>query len=106
MSLLKEEIERDLAGVFLSEDDFGETHSIEGKSIVCVLSADQTLPLPGGYRLGITDSQVELFAKQSNLGFRKKPGNHLMVNGVDLQIDSWDDDMGLAHIRLSKAEPR
>ena len=106
MSLLKDEIERDIAGVFLSEDDFGEKHTINDKEVVCFYAADTTLPLAGAYRLGITDSGGEIYVKTSDLGYVPQPADALLYDDKLYTVDDTQEDMGLLRIRVSKAERR
>jgi hypothetical protein len=106
VSILKDEIARDIKNVWLSEDDYGETHYIDGRPVKCVIDIDNTLPLGGGYRLGISDAQIELYVDASDFPVSKKPGEFMFVDKKHYLIDAWDNEMGLLRIRLSKAETR
>jgi hypothetical protein len=101
-SLLREEIEADIESVFLNPDEFGEVHYIEGKPLVCILASDNTLPISGGYRLGISDAQIDLYVAAKDL--KQKPaGQMLIVDTKQFQVDDWKVDMGIAHVKLSRS---
>jgi hypothetical protein len=101
-SLLRSEIESDIESVFLNPEDFGEEHFIDGKPVVCVLTSDNTLPLAEAFRPGISDAQIDLYVASKDIK-RKPVGQVLMVDAKQYQVDDWMVDMGLAHIRLSRA---
>jgi len=102
VSVFKDEVTSDISSVFLNPDDFAEERMIDGKLVACILASDQTIPITGGYRIAITDAQQELYVRSADVP-HKKAGGKMMIGTVAYDIDSWQEDMGIAHIRLSRA---
>lgn len=96
----KDEMKADIA-VFLNENEFAETHKVEGKNIVCVLDEDDS-NIGGGKILGVSEKQIRLFAKVEDLPARRQSGASLRIDGRLYEIDSWSDDIAVAVIVLKE----
>lgn len=95
-------VEADIAGVFLNPDEFAESHRVEGEKILCVLTADQRIPVGSGYELGVSESPLVLRADSGDLPPRKPAGEALNVDGREYVIDAWNEHMGMAEIHLTQ----
>ena len=100
MSSLLDDLERDIADVFLNLDEFAEVHDIDRQPVACVVSTNEALPIPGGYAFGVASSGIVLYVAEGDLE-RKMPGQGLIVDGRNYVIDSWALDMGMYRISLS-----
>jgi hypothetical protein len=98
---LSERIQRDIASVFLSQEDFAEVHRVEGKEVVCVVSTDDAVPLADGYALGVASGSLQVFCGADALA-RKEPGESLNVDGAEYIIDKWSNQMGMHVITISQ----
>lgn len=87
--------------VVLNVDEFGETHEIEGKEVICVIDDTELKEGAGSAEYAVTQSYKVLFAKSEDLPRRKGYGAELMVDGIPYMVQSWDDAMGIAQITLA-----
>lgn len=96
----KDMVERDIKGVFLDFDFFGETHTVEGKEIVIVVDNDTLKEKQGGQDLAVAESATLFYAHVEDLPKRRAAGESLNVDGRECTIDDWSEDMGIATIAL------
>lgn len=96
---LKDEILEDINNVFFNLEDFGEAHTIDGKSVVCVLDDDALKIRSGSNELSVSESSLLLFAKVSDLP-RKVVGDDLHIDGRIYIVDDWKVNFGVAEIAL------
>lgn len=109
MSSFKEQLERDIHGVFLNLDEFGELHRVEGKEIPMVLDEDELARLGkvGDNRIhGMVEADVLLMAKESDLPADLAPGRSINFDGRELLIVSANKDMGLVTMALRQNRTR
>lgn len=100
MSAFQDLVASDRAGVFLSLDEYGEMHLVDGKEIVCVVDNDvrnQRAP-----EVGVESADMRLFAQTDDVE-RREAADVLDVDGKMYTIVSWAEDMGIAEIALSAA---
>ena len=97
---LKDRILEDINSVFLNLEDFGETHTVDGKSIVCVFDDDALKIRSGSNELSVSESTLLLFAKESDLGKRKVVGEDIMIDGRIYIVDDWKVNLGIAEVVL------
>lgn len=95
----KDELLKDIDNIFLNLEDFGETHIIDGKSVVCMLDDDALKMRQGSNDLSVSESSLLLFAKESDLP-RKAAGDTVTINGRIYIIDDWKVNLGVAEIVL------
>ena len=100
MSGFKEQVDRDIKGVFLDLDFFGETYTIEGKPVDIVVDTDELKARQGGQDLAVAESGTLFYAKTADLPRRRAAGENLNVNGRECLIDDWKEDMGMSTIVL------
>lgn len=98
LSAFKNLVAKDRINVYLSLDDFGETHSVAGKEIVCVIDNDvhnQRAP-----EVGVESGDMRLFASTDDVE-RREAGDVLEIDGALYAVVSWQEDLGMAEIVLS-----
>lgn len=97
---LKEQIERDIYGVFLNLDEFGELHRVEGREVPVVVDKDQLNKLKKGQIIGIIEADMLLMGKESDFPQDMDPGRTLNVDGRELIVANSGKDMGLIEVAL------
>lgn len=96
---LKDEILEDIDNIFLNIEDFGEIHTIDNKSVVCVIDDDALKIRSGSNELSVSESSLLLFAKESDLP-RKVVGDDLLIDGRIYIVDDWKVNLGVAEVAL------
>lgn len=96
---LKDEILKDIDDVFLNLEEFGETHTIDGKPVMCMFDDDALKIRSGSNELSVSESSLLLFAKESDLP-RKVVGDDLLIDGRIYIVDDWKVNLGMAEIAL------
>lgn len=97
---LKDRILEDINSVFLNLEDFGETHTIDGKSVICMFDDDALKIRSGSNELSVSESTLLLFAKESDLPRRKVVGEDIMIDGRIYIVDDWKVNLGIAEVVL------
>ena len=100
MPTLKDVIENDLE-TFLSLEDFAEEHKIDGVLIKVVIDAAGLAENQKGTRMAISESTLKFFAKTSDLGKVRLPGQKISFDNKLYIVDAWDEDMGITSVFLS-----
>lgn len=95
----KDVILEDINNVFLNLEDFGEMHTIDGQSVVCMIDDDALKIRQGSNELSVSESSLLLFAKESDLP-RKVAGDDLLIDGRIYVVDDWKVNLGVAEIVL------
>ena len=98
---LKDEILKDINNVFLNLEDCGETHTIDGKPVVCMMDDDALKMRQGSNELSVSESSLLLFAKQSDLS-RKVAGDDVLIDGKIYIVDDWKVNLGVAEVVLHR----
>ena len=96
----KDMVQKDIKGVFLDFDFFGETHTVEGREIVIVIDSDTLKEKQGGQDLAVAESSTLFYAHVDDLPKRRPAGEVLNVDGRECIIDDWSEDMGVATVAL------
>lgn len=96
----KDQIQKDLASVFLNLDEFAELHRIEGKQVVAVIDDDELRELKKGQILDMTEADMLILAKADDLPRDLDPGRLLNVDGREMLVVKAGEDMGLAEVAL------
>lgn len=107
MSKFKEMLDRDIKNVFLNADEFGEEHVIDGETVVCVFdnymtdNRDQgTLPDRVDFADGIYRSRLQLYVKESDLGYIPRSRDPIDIDGKVYIVASVARDIGMLTITL------
>lgn len=101
MSPFHELVKADL-DVFLNLDEMAETHTVDGKEMVCVLE-DATIQGADGWRM-LSESTVKLYAKTEDFARRRVRGESLYIDGVGYEVVTWNNEMGMTRIELQAKE--
>lgn len=96
----KEDLITDLDTVFLNNNEFSETHIINGKEIECLFDDSKLREKQGGADVAITESCALLFVKSSEIGAKQTEGAPFNIDGKPYFVDEWDEDMGMTTITL------
>lgn len=96
----KDMVEKDINGVFIDIDFFGDINVVEGVEIPIVIDNDALKEKQGGQDLAVAESATLFYAHVSDLPKRRPAGESLNVDGREYLIDDWSEDMGVATIVL------
>lgn len=96
----KDLVASDIDSVFLNLNEFGEEHTIDGEIVTCIIGEDDMLDRQGGAVAAVGQSIMTIYAKTEELPNRKGYGSELMVDGIPYVIDTWEENMGMATIKL------
>lgn len=102
---LKDLIAKDVEDVFFALDDFAETHRIEGKEVDIVIDVDRFVLFEHRSDLpGIGPQDLVIFARTADLkGIpRRVVGSLLNIDGKDLVVQKWTENMGVSEIQLTQ----
>lgn len=100
MSGFKDMVAEDRARTFLDLDFFGQTATVEGKSISIMRDDDALQVMQSGQDLAVAESATLFFARTEDLPPRRPAGHSLNVNGRECLIDKWTEVMGMSMIVL------
>lgn len=100
MPILKDVIKSDL-DLFLNTDEFAEEHKIDGILIKVVIDAEGLAENQKGTRMAISESTLKFFAKTSDLGKVRLPGQKISFDNKLYIVDAWDENMGMTSVFLS-----
>ena len=100
MPILKDVIKSDV-DLFLNTDEFAEEHKIDGVLIKVVIDAEGLAENQKGTRMAISESTLKFFAKTSDLGKVRLPGQKISFDNKLYIVDAWDENMGMTSVFLS-----
>ncbi len=103
MSAFKDMVERDLS-LFFNLGEIAEAHTVDGKSIVCVLE-DATLHGADGWTM-LTEATVKLYARTSDLPKRRVRGETIHIDGCGYEVITWTEEGGMTRVDLQSKEVR
>jgi hypothetical protein len=104
----KDTLQNDL-DIFLNEDEFAETHTIDGVEIVCVIDKDVLETGKSNYGIqntqlqqvpGIYSSIVVVFAKDSDFPDRPVVDQLIILDGERYTVGSCGSNDGMLEIVL------
>ena len=88
---LKDVMAADISAVFLNPNEFAETHSIDGESILAIVDEEKAVPNPTD---GVYVQHRKLFVKKEELGYQPLPDQRMNVDGQDFYVvDCVGDDL-------------
>ena len=100
----KEQIHKDIGGVFMNLSEFAEIHRIEGAKIAVVVDDDQLNTIKQGAKqgqiLGIVEADMLIMGREGDLPADLEPGRLLNVDGRELIVVESGKDMGLVEVAL------
>lgn len=97
---LKEIMAEDVRNVFFSQDDFGETHTINNITCSCVLDDDRLIERTDAAAIGTHLGERLLFVASSLLPGKPAVGNPLTLDGKKWIVRGVADNAGVYEIRL------
>jgi hypothetical protein len=104
MSAFQDQIEADIGAVFLNPEEFGETHTIDDQSMVCVLESSD------GEFVGDVDgavylSTLRIHARESD--FAKPPvvGKKIIIDDAPYRVLSISHEMGMLTVTVTENSP-
>lgn len=100
MAAFKDIVNSDL-DIFLNTDEFAEEHKIDGVLTKIVIDAEGLAENQKGTRMAISESSLKFFAKTSDLGKIRLPGQKISFDNKLYVVDAWDENMGLTSVFLS-----
>jgi hypothetical protein len=89
----RDQIEADVSAVFLNPDEFAGMHTIDGKSVVCVLDEDSDGEFAGDVSEGVYITRKRLLARDGDLAKTPVQGRRLVIDGrpyLCLDVDHED----------------
>lgn len=95
-------VEADRRRMFLNLDEFGEKHTVEGRTIAAVLDDNALKERQGGQELSVAESSLLLYAAVEDLPARRPAGEGLNVDGREYIVNDWSEDMGIATVALGQ----
>ena len=99
MSAFKEQVEADIAEVFINTDEFADEHDINGTVVNAVfqeLDTEEYLSRAYAQNLeGITGQTFVLHVKKSDLPDAIVDQNVIYVDGEPYRVNQTTDDMGM-----------
>lgn len=103
MSGFKDMVAADIDNVFLNEDEFAETHTLEGNTCVCVITNDRTKRVTRSARnfSGLHGDFLCVVVKTSSLQREPKQGENFRVDSKLYKMASCTEDMGVYTIQLA-----
>jgi len=66
------------------------------------LAPEESIPVSGGYSLGVSESAYTLYVKSGDVSCHKKAGQPLLVDDREFIIDKITYNMGITEIKLSQ----
>ncbi len=99
MSNFKQMLEADRA-VFLNPEEFGEEHTVEGRSITVVIDEAILVESKRAEELGLAQGDIVLFGKSEDLPDQRSAGQSLNIDGREYIVAEWRVDYGVAKIYL------
>lgn len=100
MSGFRDAVARDIRGVFLNLDFFGDLYRVEGREIPIVVDNDELKERQGGQDLAVAESATLFYARTADLPPRRPAGESLNINGRECIVDDWQEDMGMSTVVL------
>lgn len=96
-------VEADRRKTFLNFAEFGEDHTVEGKTITVIMDDDTLKERQGGQELDVAESSLLFFAAVEDLPPRRPAGEGLNFDGREYIINDWREDMGIATVALGQS---
>lgn len=98
----KAQIQDDIERVFINLDDFAESHTIEGTTVMCVVDDNAQARVKQGRILGMVEADVILFGKAEDFPYTRGPEELMNVDGKEMIVVKWAEAMGVVEIALEQ----
>lgn len=95
----------DTAAIFINPAEFGETHTINGKAMPCLIDNNELLERQKGgggtdRKDGLFSADILIFVKAADFGPRPKAGAVVVLDGRPYRVQSCPDEAGIYSITL------
>lgn len=93
-------LREDIRGIFLNPDEFGETHTVNGRKDVLVVTDDFELLSREKYHKNVTNDGTSrnrgiLYVRASDVGRLPKAGQQLTIDGMHFRVEQAVNETGL-----------
>ncbi|HEY4534273.1 MAG TPA: hypothetical protein VIG61_08980 [Fusobacterium sp.] len=106
----KDCLEKDIANIFFSFEEFGEEHTISGHTAICILDEDR---FEAKQRKGLltTDDGVFLegmtiYIPSKTFRYRPHVEEKITIDGKKYDVISCKEDMGILELDVARYEER
>lgn len=111
MKTLKEIIGDDVTDIFLNPDEFGETHTVNGRENVNIIFDDVEFLNRDKFRSEVKDDGTSLaktmfYVKASDFGRLPKTGTHITIDGMNFRVEKAVNEQGLYSITIRAVTAR
>lgn len=101
----KELAARDIRGVFLNPEEFGERHTVDGRQMTVIVDGLEVVERSKkqsekGRVDGIYEKQVIVYAARSEFGRMPLIGRNMTLDGSTYQVEDVVDEGGIYSITL------
>ena len=100
----RDEMAADLDGVFFDAEEFASEHTVEGRTIRCVLDTSRSQAKSDGAEYDLAAADYVLIAKTADLPRRKSAGALLRLDGRDLTVAAWHAEDAMTTVELYAPE--
>lgn len=97
---LKADMNADISEVFLSLEDFGERHVVDGKEIIAVFYDEELIP--GNQDYGLTVKKRTLQAATADMPQPQEAGSTLEVDDRVYLVAAWREELGMSVVSLTE----
>lgn len=101
MSAFREQVAADVVNEFLDHDVFADPHEVDGKVLMAVVDADQSVEAPEAKGLGLRSDDLVLYIREESME-RLPEGDPLDLDGRIYTIRQWRTDMGMHRVTLAR----
>lgn len=102
---LQDVIQADVSAVFLNTDEFAETHTIDGRQVVCVIDTDTDSPYSGPIGEGVVLVSRTVYARESDLAKPPAQGRMMMIDSKPYTVLSVSREMEMLAIVVTENDP-
>lgn len=104
----KEMVANDINNVFLNLEEFGSTHTFNGREIKCVIDEEKFQNKQKNGLItteeGTSQEGFTLFVGENDLRIRPHPGEEMTLDGKTYEVVLSKFDMGMHEIDLARYE--
>lgn len=84
----KEQLAADVGAVFLNPEEFGETHTVNGREMIVVIDDNELIGRQGQHMDGIYKGQKLVYVSAADFGPLPKQGSIFRLDGDTYTVDS------------------
>lgn len=99
----KNQIQQDLA-VFFNQDEFADTHTIDGKPVKAIIEESTLTGHPLPYAEGVFLSRQTVYIARSELGYLPEEGQRINLDGKYRAVGHAVEEDGMVILQLEANE--